>query len=196
VIGRTANAFPEKGNVLIKLPPGTSAAKAKALGLEGAAAGFIPLSEARHIPIRSTLDTTRGTVKLLTSAGPGKAAQAGHFRGGLFVLGQAKKNPLTTLSMTGGGLSRCHTRVPAGGAPKRLAAARTTRRTLFSRVRGHFSSRGRHSSATVKGTQWTMTDTCAGTLTAVKRGAVTVRDFRLRKTRLVKAGHSYLARAR
>jgi hypothetical protein len=195
VIGRTANAFPEKGNVLIKLPPGTSAAKAKALGLEGAAAGFIPLSEARHIPIRSTLDTTRGTVKLLTSAGTGKAAQAGHFRGGLFVLGQAKKNPLTTLSMTGGGLSRCHTRVPAGGVPKPLTAART-RRTLFSRVRGHFSSRGRNSSATVRGTEWTMTDTCAGTLTAVKRGAVTVRDFRLRKTRLVKAGQRYLARAR
>jgi hypothetical protein len=40
-----------------------------------------------------------------------------------------------------------------------------------------------------------MTDTCAGTLTAVTRGSVVVRDFRLRKNKVVKAGHKYLARA-
>ena len=44
-------------------------------------------------------------------------------------------------------------------------------------------------------TMWTMTDTCAGTLTAVSRGTVTVRDFRLRKNKTVKAGHHYFAKA-
>jgi hypothetical protein len=41
-----------------------------------------------------------------------------------------------------------------------------------------------------------MTDTCAGTLTTVTRGIVLVRDLSLRKTKVVKAGHRYLARAR
>jgi ferric-dicitrate binding protein FerR (iron transport regulator) len=50
--------------------------------------------------------------------------------------------------------------------------------------------------ATVRGTSWTMEDRCDGTLTKVKTGSVKVRDFTLRKTRVVKAGHSYLARAR
>jgi hypothetical protein len=40
-----------------------------------------------------------------------------------------------------------------------------------------------------------MTDTCSGTLTRVTTGSVNVRDFRLRKTVVVKAGHSYLAHA-
>ena len=40
-----------------------------------------------------------------------------------------------------------------------------------------------------------MKDTCTGTTTKVKSGVVTVRDFTLRKTVKVKAGHKYLARA-
>jgi hypothetical protein len=40
-----------------------------------------------------------------------------------------------------------------------------------------------------------MTDTCAGTLTSVKRGTVIVRDFRLKKNHRVRAGHRYFARA-
>jgi ferric-dicitrate binding protein FerR (iron transport regulator) len=63
-------------------------------------------------------------------------------------------------------------------------------------VHGHFRSRGHNSTATVRGTKWTMTDTCAGTLTSVARGSVLVRDFGLRKNVIVHAGHHYLARAR
>jgi ferric-dicitrate binding protein FerR (iron transport regulator) len=75
------------------------------------------------------------------------------------------------------------------------AAARKRRRTLFSNVKGRFRTRGRNSTATVRGTQWTMTDTCTGTRTTVKTGSVQVHDFTLRKVRIVRAGHSYLARA-
>jgi hypothetical protein len=39
-------------------------------------------------------------------------------------------------------------------------------------------------------------DRCDGTLTKVTEGAVAVRDRVRHKTVLVKAGHSYLARAR
>ena len=45
----------------------------------------------------------------------------------------------------------------------------------------------------MRGTTWTVEDRCDGTLTTVKRGEVAVRDFRLKKTILVKAGKSYLA---
>jgi hypothetical protein len=47
----------------------------------------------------------------------------------------------------------------------------------------------------VRGTKWTTSDRCDGTLTKVTRGSVSVRDNRLRKTIIVKAGKSYLAKA-
>ena len=48
--------------------------------------------------------------------------------------------------------------------------------------------------ATVRGTRWLTRDTCAGTLTKVTRGVVSVRDLRRKRTVTVRAGHSYLAR--
>jgi NHL repeat len=187
VQGRLVNAIPEKGTVLVKLPAG-AAGKAHA-----AATGFVPLETVgRQLPVGSTLDTKKGTVLLTAATNASGGTQDGHFSKGLFKFGQTKKNPLTTLSMTGGGLSSCST-LPRGGSRK-VAAAKRKRRTLFSNVKGRFRTRGRNSTATVRGTKWTMTDTCSGTRTSVKTGSVTVRDFTLRKTRTVKAGHSYLAR--
>ena len=40
-----------------------------------------------------------------------------------------------------------------------------------------------------------MTNQCDGTLTHVKRGVISVRDFRRRKTITLFTGQSYLARA-
>ncbi|MEA2442509.1 MAG: hypothetical protein QOH76_3933 [Thermoleophilaceae bacterium] len=193
ILGFTAGARPVKGTVKIKLPPGTSLGKAKALGLTGAAKGFIKLTGARSIPVGSFLDTTRGTVNLLAAGGRNIGNTkffGGNFNGSQFKLTQRKKNPLTEVSMTGGGLASCKTKVPKGGS-----AARKRKRRLFGNARGRFRTRGRHSSATVRGTKWSMTDTCAGTLTVVTKGSVTVRDFTLRKTRVVKSGRRYFARA-
>jgi hypothetical protein len=189
VIGRTVNAVPVKGKVLVKLPRG------KGAKAQGAAAGFVPLASiGRQVPVGSTLDTTKGTVLLTSARNTTGATQAGRFNGGVFTLTQTRKNPLTTVSMTGAKLSAC-SRLPRGGAPKATAAAKRKRRTLFGNVKGRFRTRGRNSTATVRGTQWRVTDTCKGTLTTVKTGSVTVRDFRLRKNKVVKAGHSYFARA-
>jgi hypothetical protein len=70
-------------------------------------------------------------------------------------------------------------------------------RRLWARDRGgRFRTHGRNSVATVRGTSWVTTDTCAGTRTTVTSGAVSVRDVRRRRTVLVRAGHSYLARGR
>ncbi len=172
-IGKTTSAAPVSGTVLVKLK-----GKGK----------FVPLTAGRQVPLGSTFDTTKGTVALDTSAGAGKPLQHGEFNGGQFMVQQSRKNPLTTLSMTGGALNKCKARLPKGGAAKKPS------RTLFSSVKGRFRSRGRNSSATVRGTKWTQTDSCAGTLTIVKQGSVAVRDFTLRKNKTLKTGQRYLAR--
>lgn len=191
VEGKTATVTPEKGRVLIKLPRGSHP---KAYGLSAAAtSGFVPLTAGATVPVGATLDTTRGQVRLSTATNHSGSTQTGHFSRGQFRFLQARKNPLTTLSMTGGGLASCG-KLPPGGSPKASAALKRKRRSLFSSVKGHFSVRGRNSASTVRGTKFTMTDSCAGTRTQVRSGTVSVRDFWLRKTVRVTAGHSYLAR--
>jgi hypothetical protein len=174
VRGKTVNVTPVSGTVLVKKKHG----------------GFVPLSQAKQIPMGSTLDTTHGIVKLDSAVNALGRTQTGNFNGGQFRVTQSRKNPLTQLSMSGGGFGSCKTRVPRGGS-----AARTHRRRLFGNAHGRFRTRGRNSSATVRGTKWSMTDTCAGTLTTVQRGTVVVRDFTLKKNKTVKAGHRYFARA-
>ena len=68
-------------------------------------------------------------------------------------------------------------------------------RRLWGNGKGRFQTRGRYSSATVRGTKWLVMDRCDGTLTRVVRGIVRVRDFRARKNVNVRAGRSYLAKA-
>ncbi len=150
---------------------------------------------AAEIPVGSTLDTSKGTVRLFSAVNSAGKTQKGDFSQGLFNITQGKKNPLTTVSMTGGGLNAC-SKLPRGGSARVAAgAARKRSRSLFSSVKGRFQTRGRNSTATVRGTSYLVKDTCQGTLTKVKTGVVQVRDLRLRRTRTVKAGHSYLARA-
>ena len=194
VIGVSAGVRPVgNGTVKIKLPPGFSGKRAKAMGLHGAASGFVKLTSALQVPMGSTLDTTHGKVNLLSAASSNSLQgkfQSGNFNGTQFKVTQNKKKPLTQLSMLGGGLKSCSTVVPKGGS-----AARKHRRRLFTNAHGHFRTRGRNSSATVRGTKFSMTDTCGGTLTVVNRGSVKVRNFTLKKTKVVKAGHRYFAKA-
>ena len=66
---------------------------------------------------------------------------------------------------------------------------------LWGDGKGRFRTRGRNSTATVRGTRWLTEERCDGTLTRVARGSVTVRDLRARKRVVVRAPRSYLARA-
>ena len=47
----------------------------------------------------------------------------------------------------------------------------------------------------MRGTIWLTQERCDGTLTYVRRGVVSVRDNRAKRTVTVRAGRSYLARA-
>jgi hypothetical protein len=177
--GKNVNAVPEKGKVLVKVPGSGKSVPLDQLG--------------RQIPVGSTVDTTNGTVRLTSAKDAKGGKQVGHFSEGVFKIEQKKKQALTTLSLTGGGLKSCGKKLPPGGSAK-VTAARKKKRKLFSSVKGRFRTRGRNSTATVRGTEWRMTDSCAGTLTEVKKGSVDVRDLTKRKTIVVKKGHSYLAK--
>jgi hypothetical protein len=204
VKGEIANARPEKGKVLVKLPKGANGKvahrAAKRLGVRLAAAqnGFTALKENTPIPMGSTLDTTKGTVRLLTAASAtkqtgGSPYSAFSFNGGQFGMRQAHGSGLTTLTMRGGGVDHCGAGLTKAG---HAVAARKRGRKLFGRGSGRFRTRGRNSSATVRGTAFLVKDTCKGTLTSVTKGRVDVRDFvKHRNITLVK-GEKYFAKAR
>jgi Putative Ig domain len=66
--------------------------------------------------------------------------------------------------------------------------------TITASGHGKFRTTGRYSSATVRGTVYTVADKCNGTLTRVIRDTVLVDDFVRHKTILLRSGQSYLAR--
>jgi RTX calcium-binding nonapeptide repeat (4 copies) len=127
---------------------------------------------------RGTAQAVSGVFETLSSGGEFRLSE-----------GRSPTDP-TVISLPKGGFGRCR-------ADAR-AAAQAPRRPI-SRVRGRTGRRyggvGRHSSATVRGTDWSITERCDGTFTEVHRGTVLVRDFRRRRTIVLTAGESYLARA-
>jgi hypothetical protein len=103
---------------------------------------------------------------------------------------------LTEVRLKGASFDRCKTKRKKGKAASAAKVSPRTIRRLRANARGRFRTRGRHSAATVRGTKWIVSDRCDGTLTKVTRGRVVVRDFRRKRNVVVRAGHSYLARAR
>ena len=163
----------------------------------------VPLDPAQPVPVGSVLDATRGTLTLTvaTAAGTARAAQAGtgtqtaDFTGSRFVVGQSTGSPATELRMTGGNFAQCGTAVRSAPRGTAFAAASRKRvRSLWGSGHGRFTTRGRNSSATVRGTIWRVTDRCDGTLTTVTRGVVVVHDHVRNRTKVVRAGQSYLVR--
>ena len=194
-IGEDVNIESAAGRVLIAVPSSAASsertARASQRGLE-----FVPLEQARQVPVGSFLDTRRGTVEMVSATGSGWRTQSGKFSAGLFQVLQARSRRakgLTELRLKGAGFNRCRAR---GGRASAAGLSRRTVRRLRANARGRFRTRGRNSSATVRGTIWTTTDRCDGTLTKVRRGRVIVRDLRRKRNITLTAGKSYLARAR
>jgi len=156
----------------------------------------------------SQLDTSKGRVAVTSAADTGGTkTQTSDFYDGIFAVKQTlpKKKPkkptalITDLVLKGEPpRSEC---APLKGAASAAAAKKKKRGGksvlggLWGNGKGRFRTDGKYSSATVRGTIWLTQDRCDGTLTTVKRGTVSVRDFKRRRTVSVKAGHSYLARA-
>ena len=146
---------------------------------------FVALDADAGIPLGSTVDTTHGTVELTSQQKSGGASQSAKFFDGIFLVTQ--QGPVINLKLTQK-LAKC----TAGKAS--AAKKRPRKRRLWGDGKGRFRTQGKHSAATVVGTKWLVQDSCAGTLTKVARGVVSVRDFTRRKTIRVKAGKKYLAK--
>ena len=194
VLGRTVNVSRVRGTVRLAVRTRRTGASAHASqkGLR-----FVPLRGARQIPTGSFLDTRRGTVRLQSARDTRGTTQTGDFGAGLFQVLQSRRRSargLTDVVLKGGSFAR--SRCGSAGRAQATALRRRTVRRLRANARGRFRTRGRHSAATVRGTTWVTTDRCDGTLTKVTRGRVAVRDFRRKRTVVVRAGKSYLARAR
>ena len=187
-----------------QLPPPTAYSTANVALVSGVVtikrpgqATFTLLTGEEQIPLGSSIDTRLGTVGVTTTADLAGQTQSGNFSQGLFALRQlpspgrgGRARPVTELKL-GGPL-----RASRALASRVASAARRRARRLFGSARGRFRSRGRYSSATVRGTDWLVEDQTGGTLTVVRTGSVTVRDFVRRRTVVVRAGRRYLARAR
>jgi hypothetical protein len=179
-----------RGTIRVRSAGGGAGAQASQKGRS-----FAPLTQPRELPVRSFIDARQGTARLTTARTRREdQIQDGLFSAGLFQVLQSRRvrsRGLTEARLKGGNFGRCP-QTPKGGPS---AAARRVIRRLSGNARGRFRTRGRHSAATVRGTVWEVIDRCDGTLTKVKRGRVAVRDFRRKRTVIVRAGKSYLARA-
>jgi hypothetical protein len=192
VLGKTVNVEPISGVVLVKLPKGVQVTPGLTKG-----AGFRPLNEPRQIPVGSTLDTTKGAARLITATAARGKLQSGEFSAGIFMVLQARKqHGLTNLRVVD-----TVARTVCAAVGKRAQLATTTHLShkvlglLKGNAHGKFTSTGQYSAATVRGTSWVVTNRCEGTLTVVRRGVVSVRDFVRRKTVILRAGQHYLAKA-
>lgn len=183
------------GPVYVRLP-GNSARSSQA----GAPPGFVPLEQAAQIPVGSILETSRGRVALESAADPrGLRTQRAQFYSGMFQVAQQRSaRPVTELVLKGGSFRGCGSSKGARPAQRRRQGRRVRR--IWGDGRGRFRTRGRYSSATVRGTRWVVEDRCNGTLTRVaarpRTNRVEVRDFVARRTRVLRAGQGYFAARR
>jgi hypothetical protein len=176
-LGRSVGVAAGTGTVLVRVP---------------GSARSVPLTDAASVPVGALLDTRRGSVELKTEL-PGGKTQSGTFHGGLFEVRQPAGTRGTTELVLRGPIPTCG----AGGARAAAAATKRPPRGLWGRDdHGRFRTRASNSVATVRGTEWYVADRCDGTLTRVAKGSVSVRDLHSGRTVVVRAGHSYLARAR
>jgi hypothetical protein len=149
-LGRTVAVQRVSGTVLVRRPRSSAA---------------VMITGRSVIPVGSTIDTTGGKV-LLTTATPHGGTQFGLFNGGSFVVAQ-KRSALTDLILTGG---QRRTRCLAARAAKTLSPA--VLRLLHGHAHGKFTTVGSYGSAAVRGTDWTTTDRCDGTLLTDDEGKI------------------------
>jgi hypothetical protein len=170
--GKSVVVRPVSGRVLVRKPGSTD---------------FIEVDATQGIPLGSTVDTKNGTIELTAIVKKGGKPEQARFFDGIFKVTQSGGTTDLTLNKP---LAAC----PRGRAS--AAAKKPKTRKLWGDGSGSFRTRGQYSAATVRGTKWLVQDSCAGTLTKVTKGVVSVRDNVKRKTILVKAGKQYLARPR
>jgi hypothetical protein len=207
------DVVPVSGTVYVKPPRGKSLGAIRPAPAGNALAkgqGFVPLTQARQIPAGSQIDARRGTLSVVSATATQGKDQTGTFGGAVFGIAQTRSGldkGQTTMSLIEGAFagapsySSCNIGKGVFAAAfadhaKHHPLSRKVLQTLRATDHGgSFSTRGKYSAATVRGTQWETIDRCDGTLTRVERGVVLVRSFVTRKLITLHAGQSYLAQS-
>jgi Domain of unknown function (DUF4214)/Divergent InlB B-repeat domain len=152
---------------------------------------FVPLTGFDQVPLGTELDTRKGKVELTSPDG-----STGDFYGGIFKLGADKERRTTfiVIVLTGGNFAGCQSYKRTLSAAGKAKPPSKSIRHVWGNAKGHFRTKGKYASATVRGTLWLTNDVCGGTWVHVRRGVVDVYDFVLRKHIFTHAGRSYLAK--
>lgn len=155
------------------------------------------LSQSLKIPTGSRIDARNAAVRVTVASTANGGRKDMSLSGGPFTVGLSRR---TTVYRFATGPRRC-----SRSGPRAPADARTPRIVVRTKKRKGRLNKGPpqrvvvlgpHSNASSAGTAWITEARCSGTFTRVLSGVVDVRDLVLKKTVVVKAGHSYLARAR
>jgi hypothetical protein len=177
-LGRTFNATPVSGLVYVRVP--------------GAGKPVQPLTDARQLPVGTTLDTRHGVVRLTSATTTAGRTATGSFSGATVTLLQTRGGGgLAELEFVRASTARKVCATTAGEARPETALA-----LLHATVTGRFEVRGRAGSATAGAAAWTTTDRCDGLLTSVARGTVSVEDPSRGRAVALHGGQTYLAGAR
>ncbi len=109
--GVSVNVQEVSGQVFVGIPAGAATARA---GGEAQASqkgiDFVPITQARQIPVGSFLDTRKGTVRLQSARNLAGLRQTGNFLGSIFQVKQSRKRSakgLTDLVLKGSSFRRC-----------------------------------------------------------------------------------------
>ena len=169
--GESANLALASGTVLYKFPDSRE---------------FVELEGATQVPVGTQVDTTAGAANVTVSRAV--ALDTSEFYAGVFTVLQPSPRAIGEIRLIGGDFLDC---VPS----IRALAKKRPPRKLWGKGTGRYTTRGRYSSATVRGTKWLTEDLCDGTRITVVEGTVVVHDFVRNLDVTVHAGRSYRAEA-
>jgi hypothetical protein len=179
IAGKRVQAAAASGELLVKLPD---------------ASGFVSLNGAASLPVGTVVDARHGELTIASATNAtGTSTGSAKLAAGIFKIRQDQAMGTATAS------TDLLLQTPAGAAracaPGRKRPKKGVVRTLsVTTTKGVFRTVA--AKGTIKGQKatWTVSDTCTGTLTQVKKGRVSVKAGK--RTKTVKAGQRYLIEAR
>jgi hypothetical protein len=190
------------GEVFIKLPPSSSNRTFKQ-----ALSGFVPLKGQAALPIGTVVDARKGRMSMESTVdgrriGAGGKTQTATLSAGIFKIRQrkaaigsaAKVSTDLVLQSAPGAEASCVSTGTSG--PIKGRGRNTIRGLTASTTKGLFRIVGEAGISTATDATWATKDRCDGTRTDVGKGAVKVLNRETRKTVKVKAGRSYLVKAK
>jgi hypothetical protein len=154
--------------VLVNLPAQALSAIADPFAPVDIGVGFQPLTQTRHLPVGSEVDTRKGTVKLLARLKARGRSSSAILTGAIVKISQSGKGPMTVTVLEGA--------FSSAPSYKECKSRKSTKvlQTLLVSSHGTLVTRTAESKATGMNATWSVADRCDGTLVKALKGAVTL----------------------